>query len=185
VNWTPERIEQLTALAARGLTASQIATEIGGITRMSVLGKLNRMGIALSRHAEYIGSPWDKGRSGLLEKLYIGACTIEQMAEQLQTTVGAVRGRLGRLRKKDAVKPRKRTVGFAGHQARKASARVIRMSDASPIMVPFMELGPGQCRYIPGDVIAAETIYCGAPVEDGQSYCSPHCRTCFAVRNVG
>ena len=45
MNWTPERIEQLTALAARGLTASQIATEIGGITRMSVLELCAESGI--------------------------------------------------------------------------------------------------------------------------------------------
>ena len=178
MSWTPERIELLTALAARNLTGSQIAAELG-ITRNAVLGKLDRMGKHLSRGAEYVGSPWSKERSVLLEKLYIGAYTIEQMAEQLKTTVGAVRGRLERLRKKDTVKPRKRTVGFAAHKARQVSARVIRMSDASPIMVPFMDLEPDQCRYIPGDVTGADTVYCGAPVEGGQSYCSPHCRACF------
>jgi hypothetical protein len=181
LDWTPDRIEQLKSLAARNLTGSQIAAELG-ITRNAVLGKLDRMGIHLNRNAEYVGSPWDHARSVLLEKLYFGAYTVEQMAEQLKTTVGAVRGRLERLRKKGTATPRKRTVGFAAHQARKTTARVIRMSDASPIMVPFMELQADQCRYIPGDVSGADTVYCGAPVEGGQSYCSPHCRACFQVR---
>ena len=175
--WTPERIELLKSLAARNLTGSQIAAELGDVTRNAVLGKLDRMGIHLTRLPDYVGSPWDKERSVLLEKLYLGAYTVEQMAEQLKTTVGAVRGRLERIRRRNAIKPRKRTVGF--YKARQVSARVIRMSDASPIMVLFMELQPDQCRYIPGDVNGADTVYCGAPIEVGQPYCSPHCRVCF------
>ena len=178
--WAPERIDRLKELAARNWTASQIAKDIGGISRMAVLGKLFRLNIHLNHKSQYAGSPWDKSRLGLLEKLYFGAYTIEQMAERLQTTVGAVRGRLERLRKKTAAKPRKRTVGFA--PSPKASARVIRMSDASPIMVPFIELERDQCRYIPGEVDGGNTIYCGAPIETGQPYCSPHCRVCFQPR---
>lgn len=179
MTWTTEQIDRLKELAARNWTGSQIAADLG-LTRNAVLGKLDRLNIHLSRNSQYVGSPWDKSRSVLLEKLYIGAYTVEQMAERLQTTVGAVRGRLERLRKKAAAKPRKRTFGFAAQQARKTT--VIRMSDASPIMVPFMELEREQCRYIPGTVSGADTIYCGAPVETGQPYCSPHCRVCFQPR---
>jgi GcrA cell cycle regulator len=179
--WTAERIDRLKELASRNWTASQIADELGGVTRNAVLGRLFRLNIHLSRNSQYVGSPWDKTRSVLLEKLYIGAYTIEQMAEKLQTTVGAVRGRLERLRKKAAAKPRKRVFRFAA-QERAHTARIVRMSDAKPIMVSFMELERDQCRYIPGQVSGADTIYCGAPVETGQPYCSPHCRTCFQPR---
>lgn len=43
--WTDERIELLKALYADGLSASQIADELGGITRNSVIGKVHRLGL--------------------------------------------------------------------------------------------------------------------------------------------
>lgn len=40
--WTPARIERMKQLWADGKSASQIAAELGGITRNAVIGKLNR-----------------------------------------------------------------------------------------------------------------------------------------------
>ena len=44
--WTDERVEQLKKLWAEGLSASQIAERLGGITRNSVIGKVHRLGLA-------------------------------------------------------------------------------------------------------------------------------------------
>jgi GcrA cell cycle regulator len=44
-NWTVERVDRLRALLADGLSTSQIANELGGITRNAVIGKAARMGI--------------------------------------------------------------------------------------------------------------------------------------------
>ncbi|HXF89561.1 MAG TPA: GcrA family cell cycle regulator [Xanthobacteraceae bacterium] len=46
LSWTRERIEQLRTLHQRGLSASQIAARLGGVTRNAVIGKLHRMGLA-------------------------------------------------------------------------------------------------------------------------------------------
>ena len=43
--WTDDRVERLTRLWREGLSASVIATRLGGITRNSVIGKLHRMGL--------------------------------------------------------------------------------------------------------------------------------------------
>lgn len=43
--WGGERLESLRLLAARGLTASQIAARIGGVSRNSVIGALRRNAI--------------------------------------------------------------------------------------------------------------------------------------------
>jgi GcrA cell cycle regulator len=46
MTWTKERIELLTKLWTEGLSASQIAAELGGdVSRNSVLGKANRLGL--------------------------------------------------------------------------------------------------------------------------------------------
>jgi GcrA cell cycle regulator len=45
LSWTDERIDQLKAMWERGLTASQIADELGGVSRNAVIGKAHRLGL--------------------------------------------------------------------------------------------------------------------------------------------
>ena len=44
--WTDERVELLKKLWTDGLSASQIAAELGGITRNAVIGKVHRLGLS-------------------------------------------------------------------------------------------------------------------------------------------
>ena len=46
MSWTDERVELLKKLWADGLSASQIAGELGGITRNAVIGKVHRLGLS-------------------------------------------------------------------------------------------------------------------------------------------
>ncbi len=46
VTWTDERVELLKRLWGEGLSASQIAAEIGGVTRNAVIGKVHRLGLS-------------------------------------------------------------------------------------------------------------------------------------------
>jgi GcrA cell cycle regulator len=46
MSWTDERVETLKKLWTDGLSASQIAAELGGITRNAVIGKVHRLGLA-------------------------------------------------------------------------------------------------------------------------------------------
>ena len=46
MTWTDERVEQLKKLWSDGLSASQIAAELGGITRNAVIGKVHRLGLS-------------------------------------------------------------------------------------------------------------------------------------------
>ena len=45
MSWTDERIAQLKAMWEKGLTASQIADELGGVSRNAVIGKAHRLGL--------------------------------------------------------------------------------------------------------------------------------------------
>jgi GcrA cell cycle regulator len=45
MDWSTERIEQLRSLWRDGLSASQIAAVLGGITRNAVIGKAHRLGL--------------------------------------------------------------------------------------------------------------------------------------------
>ncbi|MCI4645595.1 MAG: GcrA cell cycle regulator [Hyphomonadaceae bacterium] len=44
--WTDERVETLKKLWAEGHSASQIAKELGGVTRNAVIGKVHRLGLS-------------------------------------------------------------------------------------------------------------------------------------------
>jgi GcrA cell cycle regulator len=44
--WTDARVETLTTLWRSGLSASQIAKTLGGVTRNAVIGKVHRLGLA-------------------------------------------------------------------------------------------------------------------------------------------
>ena len=44
--WTEERVELLKKLWQDGLSASQIAAELGGVTRNAVIGKVHRLGLS-------------------------------------------------------------------------------------------------------------------------------------------
>ncbi|WP_232494281.1 GcrA family cell cycle regulator [Novosphingobium kaempferiae] len=45
MSWTDERIEKLTKMWEGGSTASQIADELGGVSRNAVIGKAHRLGL--------------------------------------------------------------------------------------------------------------------------------------------
>ena len=46
MNWSEDRVEQLKNLWTEGLSASQIARALGGVTRNAVIGKVHRLGLA-------------------------------------------------------------------------------------------------------------------------------------------
>lgn len=45
MSWTDQRIDHLKTLWEKGLTASQIADELGGVSRNAVIGKAHRLGL--------------------------------------------------------------------------------------------------------------------------------------------
>ena len=46
MSWTDERVEILKKLWGEGQSASQIAKELGGVTRNAVIGKVHRLGLS-------------------------------------------------------------------------------------------------------------------------------------------
>jgi len=45
MEWSEERVEMLKSLWSKGRTASQIAEELGDVTRNAVIGKVHRLGL--------------------------------------------------------------------------------------------------------------------------------------------
>lgn len=57
--WDDERISALKTLSTSGLSASQIATKLGGVSRNAVIGKLHRLGLTINGSAapHYVRAP--------------------------------------------------------------------------------------------------------------------------------
>jgi GcrA cell cycle regulator len=62
MSWTEERVEQLKTLWAAGLSASQIAAELGGVTRNAVIGKVHRIGLPGRARRYAPGGPRERTR---------------------------------------------------------------------------------------------------------------------------
>ncbi len=46
MSWTDERVDLLKKMWGEGQSASQIAKELGGVTRNAVIGKVHRLGLS-------------------------------------------------------------------------------------------------------------------------------------------
>lgn len=46
MSWTEDRVDLLKKLWAQGHSASQIAKQLGGVTRNAVIGKVHRLGLS-------------------------------------------------------------------------------------------------------------------------------------------
>lgn len=74
MTWTDERVELLKKLWADGLSASQIAGELGGITRNAVIGKVHRLG--LSGRAKSPSSSAPRARKPRSHMLRVGRASM-------------------------------------------------------------------------------------------------------------
>ncbi|GGC27400.1 hypothetical protein GCM10011371_13690 [Novosphingobium marinum] len=63
MSWTDERIEQLKKMWEGGATASQIADELGGVSRNAVIGKAHRLGLKARPSPVKAGDKAEKPKS--------------------------------------------------------------------------------------------------------------------------
>ena len=149
MSWDDNRIEQLKKLWSEGLSASQIAAELGGVTRNAVIGKVHRLGLSGRAKAK----PASVARPRKVVKAAARTATI------------SVRGNLAVVEMLEAV-------------AEVAPARdnvVIPISRR----ISIMELREGLCRWPIGDPLQADFVYCGADCGAGRTYCEAHARIAF------
>ena len=72
MNWNDERVEQLRKLWADGLSASQIASTLGGVSRNAVIGKVHRL--KLSSRGRATAAP---ARTKKTPKAAVGTVTMK------------------------------------------------------------------------------------------------------------
>lgn len=166
--WTEQRVELLKKLWSDGLSASQIAGELGGVTRNAVIGKVHRLGLSGRAKSPAAGG----GGSG-------GGQTAARAPRKPTTTPARAPGggQGGMTRGANALQP-----VFAPQ----AEAEVqVETRPSEDVVIPFservtiMDLREYMCRWPMGDPTTAEFRFCGGRSATGLPYCAHHARIAY------
>lgn len=175
--WSNEQKAELETLVALGLSASQIGLRLGR-TRNAVLGKLHRGGGNLAKPP----SLWTRAIKTRTLLLSNQGASNESIAAQLGIpfTATNVAQKLWVMRNRLATKAARQRAYSARHKnapaATRNTPRPIRLrTEPRVIGVRFENLKRHECHWPLGELYATPQFWCGAAIEPGMPYCSPHC----------
>jgi GcrA cell cycle regulator len=172
MSWTDDRVEVLKKMWGEGQSASQIAKELGGVTRNAVIGKVHRLGLS--------------NRAGSSS-----AATAKKEAKPKATskTASAPKTKV-EPKTEPAIKPRPASEGKPNFPARRQiipagqplppqpSAKVNEVEKKAK-KIGLMELTERTCKWPVGDPATEDFWFCGLPVQQGKPYCEAHVGVAF------
>jgi GcrA cell cycle regulator len=159
--WTEERVELLKKLWAEGLSASQIAARLGGVTRNAVIGKVHRL--KLSSRGRATATPTHKKKASPAT----GATKASRPAaahRHVTATIGAT-----------ALQIQFDAEPVARQHIRPVEDVVVPISRR----LKLVELTERTCKWPNGDPLAEDFSFCGADSKEGAPYCTYHSRVAF------
>ncbi|MDZ5697146.1 GcrA family cell cycle regulator [Chelativorans sp. M5D2P16] len=159
MNWTDERVELLKKLWAEGLSASQIAAQLGGVSRNAVIGKVHRLKLS-SRGRATSTAPRQKtsGSSGG------GTRRQQRSTRPVATSVGAT-----------ALKVRFEEDAVAYQDLRPVEDVVVPISRN----LQLVELTERTCKWPNGDPLETDFSFCGNDTGETGPYCTFHSRLAY------
>jgi GcrA cell cycle regulator len=163
MNWTDERVEKLTKLWAEGLSASQIAAQLGGVTRNAVIGKVHRLNLP--------GRAKSGGTTAARPKR---APAAPRTASNFNARPAAPR----HVSRGSAATALRQDIAVQEYQ--EPETRVI-----SDVVVPISrkllltELTERTCKWPIGDPMHEDFHFCGNDSDESAPYCKYHARLAF------
>jgi GcrA cell cycle regulator len=155
-SWTDDRVELLKKLWSEGQSASQIAAELGGITRNAVIGKVHRLG--LSGRAKAPSSAVPRPR-----KPRPPSHMLRNMSRP------AVRGNTALARHPLAV------YELEPELEQEPLENIVPIGQRCTLL----ELSDSKCRWPIGDPGAADFFFCGGKPVGDLPYCAYHARMAY------
>ncbi|HXW23898.1 MAG TPA: GcrA family cell cycle regulator [Xanthobacteraceae bacterium] len=159
MSWTDDRVEMLKKLWADGLSASQIAAELGGITRNAVIGKVHRLG--LSGRAKAASSSVPRPRKP------------RAPSHVFRSIRNSLRG----------------NTALAAHAVAAYEAEIEPDPEPLENVIPIgqrcsiLELTDDKCHWPIGDPGQADFFFCGGKTIIGLPYCHYHARIAYQPAN--
>ena len=199
MSWTDERIERLTKMWEGGATASQIAEELGGVSRNAVIGKAHRLGLKARpspvkpnekpEPAPRVAKPVVEAppRAAPTSAPRAAPPPAQPVAAAPVTSIPAV----------PSAKPQQRIVsvgpggflrqGPGDQQAPIPPAPPRRLVPAKPSpemaeKTGLLDLNDRICRWPMGHPGEADFHFCGEKVNPGFPYCVEHCGRAYQAQ---
>ena len=160
MSWTDDRVETLKKLWADGLSASQIANELGGVTRNAVIGKVHRLGLAgrVKSNRSSVSRVRSKPRAA-------------KPTVRMPQYSGNAALRMDPLEENET-----------------APAPVVRPV-LQEIFIPeedrasILDLNERRCRWPVGDPTHDDFYFCGRSCDPADSYCEDHSKVAYQPSN--
>ncbi len=174
MSWTDERVETLKRMWNEGQSASQIAKELGGVTRNAVIGKVHRLGLS-----NRTGGVEAKPASEAEEQ-------VEEAAAAVATEVPVAAEPKDEVPKPPA--PLRKPIVPAGqplppqpsaNEISPEALATVREVEKAAKKISLMELPERTCKWPIGDPATEDFWFCGLAVQPGKPYCEAHVGVAF------
>ncbi|MBF9046170.1 GcrA cell cycle regulator [Rhodobacterales bacterium LSUCC0031] len=194
MSWTDERVELLKKMWGEGQSASQIAKELGGVTRNAVIGKVHRLGLSnRTGAASGPAAPAPQAKPATPE---VDARTPQKPArsEEPKAAPAPQPERAAPTASDDPpprpsnVTPLRKPIVPAGQPlppqpsaneiSPEALAKVHEVEKTAK-RISLMELTERTCKWPIGDPATQDFYFCGLPVQQGKPYCEAHVGVAF------
>ena len=188
MSWTDERVETLKRMWAEGQSASQIAKELGGVTRNAVIGKVHRLG--LSNRTEEAPAEAPAAAPEAAAPAAPEAKPAPAPKPEPATAAAPEPRAEAEAPREQPVTPafNRRTIVPAGQplppqpSANEISPEAlasVREVEKRARKLSLMELTERTCKWPIGDPATDKFWFCGLPSVAGKPYCEAHVGVAF------
>ena len=203
MSWTDERIDRLKELWSQGVTASQIADELGGVSRNAVIGKAHRLGLQARPSPVKPNEPDPapkakaKAKSEASEPAPKKAAKAapEQPKPTPVTEPSASEAEPAKPQAPERPEPMIRSIGPGGFIRQTPSEQQAPIPPAPPRrLVPakpspevadktsLLDLNERICKWPIGHPGEPDFHFCGRPANPGFPYCVEHCGVAYQAQ---
>lgn len=191
MSWTDERVETLKRMWTEGQSASQIAKELGGVTRNAVIGKVHRLGlsnrVASAEEATEPAPPPPPVVEAEPPRPAPAALRPEPRSEPEPVEPPAPEPAAERAAPVSNVSPIRKPMIVTGPLAPQPAANEIspetlasaREVERRARRLTLMELTERTCKWPIGDPATQDFYFCGHPAQPGKPYCEAHVSVAF------
>jgi len=185
MSWTDERVELLKKMWGEGQSASQIAKELGGVTRNAVIGKVHRLGLSNRAGTTTPAKPAAAKPKAAAAKPKVEASTAAPKAKAKPAAAApaepAAPAPRPNLPARRAIIPAGQPLPpqpSANEIPAEALAKVSEVEKKAK-KISVMELTEKTCKWPIGDPATEEFWFCGLPAQTGKPYCEAHVGVAF------
>lgn len=177
MSWTDDRVEILKKMWGEGQSASQIAKELGGVTRNAVIGKVHRLGLSNRATTGAAAKPDAKPKAEIKPK----PAPKPEKPEKPEMRTEAAAPPKSNLPARRQIIPAGQPLPpqpSANEISPEALAKVNEVEKKAK-KIGLMELTERTCKWPVGDPATEDFWFCGLPVKQGKPYCEAHVGVAF------